>query len=167
MNVVLRRADQLAAVLSSLSAILAAMIAGFILLATFMRYLVGAPLPFTEELVGLLFTAMVFAGLPAITLRGRHISVTLVADRLPLAARQLMRRAASGGTLVFCLWFGWLSWDYLMLAVSFGARTEATRLLIWPWAAVMPLSCALAAVAAALRIIVPIGHDPHSEEGTI
>lgn len=158
-------AEKLAAFLSVVSAGFAVVIAGFITLATLMRYLVGAPFSFTEEIVGLLFVGMVFTGLPGVTLRGKHISVTIIADSLGAAGRRFLARLASVGTLVFCLWFGWLSWDYLQITLDLDARTAGSRLILWPWTTIPPVACALAAIAAALRVLVPLAPDHDAEDG--
>ena len=66
----------------------------FVVLSSVMRYVVGAPFAFTEELVGLLFTAMIFAGMPVCTLRRTHISVTIIPDLLSDGSRRIVDRVA-------------------------------------------------------------------------
>lgn len=53
------------------------------------RYLVGSPLPGAIELVQYAMVVVVFGGLPAVTLRRRHISLDLVHDRLSGLWRRL------------------------------------------------------------------------------
>lgn len=53
------------------------------------RYLVGSPLPGAIELVQYAMVVVVFGGLPAVTLRQRHISLDLVHDRLSGRWRRL------------------------------------------------------------------------------
>ncbi|RAI02102.1 hypothetical protein DLJ53_12065 [Acuticoccus sediminis] len=154
-------ADRIATVLSAVSAALATAIIVLIFVATMMRYLIAAPISFTEELVGLLFTAMVFAGLPAVTMRNAHVRVTIVADNMPRPVAEVLERLAHFVTLLFALWFGWLTWNYFDVTMSLDARSAGSRLILWPWTLVMPVSCALAAIAAALRTVAPI--KPHHE----
>ncbi|ESR27470.1 TRAP transporter small permease [Lutibaculum baratangense] len=155
MQSVLRWSDRLAGLLAGTAAILAIAMSLFVVLSSIMRYFVGAPFAFTEELVGLLFTAMIFAGLPVCTLRRRHISVTIVPDLMPEAMRRFIDRVAYAIVAVFCVWFGILTWEYLQITIALDARSAGSRLLLWPWTAVLPLSCLLSGLAALLRMVAP------------
>lgn len=148
-------ANRLATVLSYIAAGLAVAMFAFVTLSSIMRYVIGSPFSFTEELVGLLFTAMIFAGLPVITLRQKHICVTIVPDLLPPRGKDIMQRLAHLLIFAFCLWFGKLTWDYLQTTIALDARSAGSRLILWPWTAVLPLSCALAGLAALFRVIGP------------
>jgi len=55
----------------------------FVSLSAIMRYVIGKPFGFTEELVGLLFAALVCLALPYVTARRNHIEITLIFDLLP------------------------------------------------------------------------------------
>lgn len=151
----LRWSDRVANLLAQVAASLAVAMSGFVALSAIMRYLLGSPFSFTEELVGLIFTAMIFAGIPVCTLRRSHISVTIVPDLLPKWGQRLLDRIAHAVIFLFCVWFGILTWDYLQLTVALNARTSGVQLILWPWTAVLPLSCFLSAIAAAIRIAVP------------
>ncbi|MBC6718609.1 TRAP transporter small permease subunit [Aurantimonas sp. DM33-3] len=166
MQPILRWSNRLASMLASIAAILAISMSIFVVLASVMRYLVGSPFAFTEELVGLLFTAMIFAGIPVATLRRSHIAVTIVPDLLGPVARRFIDRSAYAILAVFCLWFGMLTWDYLQITLALDARSAGSRLVLWPWTAVLPLSCFLSGLAALLRILVPeSGHEDRTHLG--
>ena len=157
MQGILRWSDRVATLLAQIAAGLAVAMSGFVALSAIMRYVLGSPFSFTEELVGLIFTAMVFAGIPIATLRRTHISVTIIPDLLPEWAQRLLDRVAHAVILLFCLWFGKLTWNYLQLTIALNARSSGVQLILWPWTAVLPLSCLLSAMAAAIRIAVPNG----------
>lgn len=75
-----------------------------ILLQVFLRYVVKASLPWSEELARYL---MVWIGLLGASLamhEGRHVGVTLVVDR----AHGLLRKILTGTALIAVLWFLWL-----------------------------------------------------------
>jgi len=75
-----------------------------ILLQVFLRYVMKASLPWSEELARYL---MVWIGLMGASLalhEGRHVGVTLVVDR----TRGLLRKVLTGIALVAVLWFLWL-----------------------------------------------------------
>lgn len=151
----LRWSDRIADLLAQVAAGLAVTMSVFVALSAIMRYLVGAPFSFTEELVGLIFTAMIFAGIPACTLRHSHISVSIVPDLMPEPVRRLLDRIAHVVILFFFLWFGKLTWDYLQLTIALNAHSSGVQLILWPWTAVLPLSCFLSALATVIRIAVP------------
>ncbi|RKF12680.1 TRAP transporter small permease [Roseovarius spongiae] len=151
----MRWADTIANLLAQVAAGLAVAMSGFVALSAIMRYLFGAPFSFTEELVGLLFTAMIFAGIPACTLRRSHISVTIIPDLLPKWAQRQLDRLAHAVILFFCIWFGKLTWDYMQLTISLNARSSGVQLILWPWTAALPLSCFMAGLAALIRIAIP------------
>lgn len=162
MRSILRLADNLTSGVAVLSAVAAIMMTVFVVLASTMRYAVGDPFSFTEELVGLLFTAMIFVGLPVCVYRQSNISVTIVTDMLPAGLRRVADVAALILMIVFFLWFACLSYDYAKSLYLLGGRTTGSRLLLWPWAALMPVSCVLAAIMAAIRIVVPKSPDDDS-----
>lgn len=127
------------------------MLSGFVALASIMRYAVGAPFAFTEEVVGLLFAAMVFLALPYCTLQGKQIEVTFVVERLPMSWRRMSAVAALLFTFAFCLLYGWFAYEFAETSFMLNARSDMGRILLWPWMALMPIGCLLMAVAALVR----------------
>lgn len=126
---------------------------GFVILSSFMRHLLGKPFHFTEELVGLLFLAMVFLTFPFATCNRHHISVTLVTHLLPATGRKI---AAVFGSLVFIAfttWFFLESYKFTAFSHSIGARSEQSELLMSPWMAIMPITIGLVTVLAVVQLI--------------
>lgn len=161
MHLVIRWADRLAGVMLVLSTITAILMTLFVVLASVMRYGLGSPFAFTEELVGLLFTTMIFLGVPICTLRNSHIAVTILPDMMRPRMRGIADRLASVLVVVFCVWFGYLSFGYMQTAIELDARSAGSRLLLWPWTAILPLSCLFAGIAALLRVAVHVpAKDP-------
>lgn len=127
------------------------LLAGFVALSAFMRYLIGAPFAFTEEFVGLLFSAMVFLALPWCTHAGSHIRVTLLTDNLPPGWRRWSDLASTAFTVAFCLAFGWFSFEFAWTSYALNARSDIGRIPLWPWMMAMPAACLFMGVAAILR----------------
>lgn len=117
----------------------------FVALSAVMRYVVGAPFSFTEELVGLFFSALVFLALPYVTLHRQHIEVTLLTDRYPPALRRWTDRLANGLIILFALWFGSYAYDFALVSYQVQARTDIAGLVLWPWMALIVLACVLVA----------------------
>ncbi len=55
-----------------------------------MRYLLGRPVPWVDELVGYLLVGLVMLAAADAMRRGEHIAVDLITDRLPTAAQRVM-----------------------------------------------------------------------------
>ena len=120
---------------------------GFVVLASLMRYLVGSPFRFTEELVGLLFVAMACLGLPWATLHDRHLRITLIPERLPPPLRKLSELMSTLAILAFSVYFGILAWDFAYTSLRINARSEMGGIPLFPWMALLPLMAALVGVA--------------------
>ena len=131
----------------------------FVAAAACMRYFIGTPLPFTEELVGLLFSALVFLALPYVTLHGQHIEVTLLTDMLPPALRRLAQWASKGLVLLFCVWFGSYAYDFALMSFDLGSSSDIANITLWPWMALMVLACLLMGLYTVYRLLRPAPSD--------
>lgn len=140
-----RCARLLSAALLHLATLCGIALTSFVALSAVMRYVAGKPFAFTEELVGLLFCALVFLALPAVTLRRQHIEVTLLRDCFGPRARQLCDIAARLLTVLFALWFGWYALDFALISYQLTSRSDMAGMLLWPWMSLIVLACALMA----------------------
>jgi TRAP-type C4-dicarboxylate transport system permease small subunit len=118
----------------------------FVALSAIMRYMVGSPFSFTEELVGLLFSALVFLALPYVTLHRQHIEVTLLRDCLPAGARRICDLAARALMVLFALWFGRYAFDFAAMSYRLNSRSDMAGIPLWPWMSLIVLSCLLMAL---------------------
>jgi TRAP-type C4-dicarboxylate transport system permease small subunit len=132
----------------------------FVALSAVMRYVVGAPFPFTEELVGLLFSALVFLALPYVTLRRQHIQVTILTDCFPAGMRRGCDIAARLLIVLFAAWFGSYAWDFALTSYQLGSRSDMAGIPLWPWMGLIVLACLLMAV---FVIIGPRGDMPNDD----
>ena len=143
-----------------------AAIVGIIVTSVVLRKLFTMPLPFTEEVVGLLMSVSLFLALPLVTLKGDHIRVSILSTylrrRSHLVHAALMILATASG-LVFCAWILWESWDWFQFAFSRSLRTETTRILLWPGMTALPISILLTALILLARH-VGWTEDGHSED---
>lgn len=127
----------------------------FVALSAFMRYFVGAPFAFTEETVGLLFSAMVFLSLPYCTHAGTHIRVTLLTDHLPPAWQRRMAMVSTVLTFCFCSVYGYWAFDFAWTSLMLNAKSDIGRITLWPWMMAMPFACAVMGLACVLRQLAP------------
>src|SRR5690606_27234747 len=115
----------------------------FVALSAIMRYVVHAPFAFTEELVGLLFAALVFLALPYVTLQRKHIEVTLVTDLFSAPVRRIADITAHLLVLIFCLWFGKYAFEFVLFSFELRSSTDLAGITLWPWMGTMVLACLL------------------------
>jgi TRAP-type C4-dicarboxylate transport system permease small subunit len=128
----------------------------FVASSAVMRYVVGAPLHFTEELVGLLFLIGVALALPQASVRDEHIKVSLVTDALAPGRRAIALVIGRLTTLVFVCWFLWLALDASNEARMRGLISEQAGFPTWIAFAVLSLSAG-AMLVATLRDLVRRG----------
>lgn len=120
-------------------------------LSVVMRYFVGSPLAFTEELVALLYLAMVFFTIPVSTLRREHIVVNVCVQRAGPRSQRLLGLAAALVMIVFAVWFVYETYAFTAFSRRLDARSDHVGILLWPWMAIMPLTIALAGVIALVQ----------------
>jgi TRAP-type C4-dicarboxylate transport system permease small subunit len=89
-----------------------------------MRYLLGAPVTWADELAGYLVVAMVMLGAADALLRGDHIAVDLLTDRLRPAARRLLDAWAMLCVLAVAAAIGWSAWLMVGFSLDFGMYSE-------------------------------------------
>ncbi len=132
-----------ALLLASLAALGMSAIVGIIVTSVVLRKLFTMPLPFTEEVVGMLMSVSLFLALPLVTMKSDHIQVSILTNFLKRRSRlchsALMIVATTSGVL-FCGWILWESWEWFNFAFARGLRTETTRILLWPGMAALPVS---------------------------
>lgn len=145
--------ERFCALLVYVAALAVVTLTGFVCLSAIMRYVLGTPFHFTEELVALLFLTTVFLTLPYSALRGQHICVTLLTARLRGLASRFMQIINLSVILAFSVWFFSLSLDFTLFGHEIGARSEQSDLLLWPWMALMPLALALVGFVSGWQVI--------------
>lgn len=142
-------------------------IVGLIVTSVLLRKFANTPLHITEEVVGLLLSVSLFLGLPMVTLQAKHVRVSLIADRLTGTADKLMKLAALAIAIAF---FGWLLVEtipWFEFAFKRNIKTETTRILLYPWMALMPLSFVVILMILAARLFGIIDHGGNGEADPI
>ena len=127
-----------------------------------MRYVVGSPFGFTEEVVGLLFASMAFLSIAYCALFDREIRVDILHNALPGRLQRAGQLIAVAALLIFAAWIGWLAFDFIVLSYDIGARTDMTGITLWPW-----MSLFLVMVAGLLlSVFWRASDDSVDEQGT-
>jgi TRAP-type C4-dicarboxylate transport system permease small subunit len=130
------------------------------------RYFFNKPVTGGFEMTEMLLAALIFAGLPLVTLRGDHITVDLFDAVTP---EWLFRVQHVVATLVGAACTGFLAWRLWLRAAELASRGETTSELGFPiaWLA-FAMSLLMALTAAALVIVAshpPRRHVPGEGEG--
>jgi TRAP-type C4-dicarboxylate transport system permease small subunit len=118
------------------------------------RYFFNKPVTGGFEMTEMLLAALIFAGLPLVTLRGDHITVDLLD---PLVPDRVFRVQHAAATAIGAACTGYLAWRLGLRAAELGSRGETTSQLGFPvawlaWAmSVLMLLTALALVVVMFR----------------
>jgi TRAP-type C4-dicarboxylate transport system permease small subunit len=130
------------------------------------RYFFNKPVTGGFEMTEVLLAALIFTGLPLVTLRSEHIVVDLLD---PVTPDRLFRVQHMLATLLGAICTGYLAWRLGLRAEELGSRGETTSQLgfklAWlTWA----MSLLMALTAAALIVVMlrpPQRHFPGEGEG--
>jgi TRAP-type C4-dicarboxylate transport system permease small subunit len=151
----------LAAGVEQVCAVLLAAMTAVILLGVAFRYVLEAPLPWSEELAKLLMLWIVFLGASAGIQRGEHVTIDFLLQRFPpwaVVAVDLAYRGLAAVFLGVVFWFGWS----LMLRVGMVAHFPG---LGWPeiWRyAAAPVGAALMIVQLVLGAVGRLSGAPEA-----
>lgn len=151
------------------AALIGGLMSIIVFVAVSMRYVFLSPLRFTDELVGLLFSAMVFLAIPYLFACDRNIRVSLIADRLTGPIGRLVGLLSNLAIVGFFLILGSLSFDFASFSFLIGARSDIAQIPVAPWMALVPFSCFLTAFIVLLKTsFEPFGIRLGAEErGTV
>lgn len=137
-------------------------IVGLVTTSVILRRIAGTPLHITEDVVGLLLTAMLFLGLPLVTLRSQHVRVSIASNALAPRFGGAVHVAAM---LVGVVFFGWVfvkALPWLEFAWNRNLKSETARFLLYPWMAALPLSMGLTWVIFAARLTGLLTREQHT-----
>jgi len=162
-NVVALGLEYLALACAALAALGLTAIVAIIVTSVLMRKFANSPLHITEEVVGLLLSVALFLGLPMVTLKAKHVRVSLVTSLLKGKGRVALQTI---GLLVGIGFFGWVLWEtipWLEFAIKRNIKTETTRILLYPWMILMPLSLSIACSIMLARLMGILDRDEADE----
>ncbi|MFP1645113.1 TRAP transporter small permease [Pontitalea aquivivens] len=148
--------------LAALGAGAVAVMAALTVAAVFMRYGLGAPFRFTEELGGLMLVCSVFLGMPYVLASHANIRVTLASDR---ARGPLRRMVWVLGQIVLIAFAAIFFRDALadaQFTQKLNLKTEVARIGLAPFVWVMVAAVGLVGVIGAWQALRP---PPEKPEG--
>ncbi|GAB4187240.1 MAG: hypothetical protein OHK0024_27720 [Thalassobaculales bacterium] len=141
--------------LAVLAAAAVAAIALLTVAAVVMRYALGAPFRFSEELAGLLLASAAFLGMPLAVAAELNIRVTLLSDRLRGPWRRGAWVLGQAVLVAFGLVFLVEAWKLAGFTAMLNLRSEQARLPLAPWMYGMVGAVSLTVALAAWRALRP------------
>lgn len=146
--------------LAALGAACIAAMAALVVLAVAMRYFLGAPFGFTEELAGLLMVSAVFLGLPFVLATHAHIRVGLLQDRTGGWLRRLLWVLGQSVFVAFAAIFFRDALADARFTLMLNLRSEVARIQLAPFVIGMAGGVGLAALVAAWQMLRPPPETP-------
>jgi len=102
-----------------------------------------------------------------VTLLSKHVHVSLLTAYTTGRPKSLLQMAALFVGIVFLGWLIWQTIPWFEFAYKRGIKTETTRILLYPWMALMPLSLTLACTILIARLFGVIDTSLASEAQTL
>ena len=138
--IIYKALDKLLQGLLVLSSLAGFGIVAIVLLSVFQRYVLKSPLSFSEELVGLLLSSMLFLSLPYINNTDKNVKITLITNIVQAEYRSWLSIIAHIVSIIFCLLMLIETIDWMEFAIKLNLKTENSRIILSPWMAILPLS---------------------------
>jgi len=145
--------EKIVEVLSWLAAIAVGLLTALVVTSAVMRYFIGLPLRFGDELVSLLFLASAFLTLPKGATRQNAVRVEVISSKLRGKQAVVCELLATLVLLAFSVWFGLVVYEFTEFNYLIDARTEQVGMPLWVWTMVMPLSLAVVALVAVTNLV--------------
>ena len=130
--------------------------AALISLAVVMRYALGSPFAFTEELWALMLVSCVFLTLPYVIVINQHIRVELAVESFGRTARRIAFAIGQLVFVAFALVFFVNAWEDVKFTAMLGLRTEVARITLLPFVSCMAAGVALSGLIALWQIFRPL-----------
>jgi TRAP-type C4-dicarboxylate transport system permease small subunit len=129
------------------------------------RKFFAASVPGSLELTELLMVAVIFAGLPLVSLQGEHVVFDTLDSRLPPALLRLQKALVNGLCAAALGGLAGLLWLKAGQMASYGDTTAQLKLPVGPFVYAMALLCGLTAAVHAAQALSPDAECGHSVGG--
>lgn len=106
---------------------------GLMALDPIMRYIVGSPFFWSNEVTTYLMMLMVFNGFGVALAKDKHIRVTLIFGRLPRRVQDLLWVGISFIGLFYVLFLGYALLQLTLSSIAYNVRTATAEMIVYPW----------------------------------
>lgn len=122
------------------------------------RKLLDASVPGSLELTELLMVAVIFAGLPLVSLAGEHVVFDSLDRWLPAGVKRAQQALVDLLCALALMGLAWLMWVKAGQMGSYGDMTSQLKLPLAPFVYAMSLLCAVTASVHGLLMLRPVQH---------
>jgi TRAP-type transport system small permease protein len=122
------------------------------------RKLLSASVPGSLEVTELLLVAVIFAGLPLVSLRGEHVVFDSLDPLWPRALKRVQQALVDLLCAALLLGVAWVMWVKAGQMVEYGDTTAQLLLPLGPFVHGMAVLCGVTAVVHLLLIVRPTAH---------
>ena len=129
------------------------------------RKFFSASVPGSLELTELLMVAVIFAGLPLVSLQGEHVVFDSLDRRLSALQRRVQQFLVDALCAAALAGMGWLMWVKAGQMASYGDITAQLKLPVGPFVYAMSVLCALTAAVHAALVLRPSADEPSIAAG--
>jgi TRAP-type C4-dicarboxylate transport system permease small subunit len=160
--------DTLKRLLEALCAALAAAALFAIMMLTLVdvsgRKAISTSVPGSLELTELLMVAVIFAGLPLVSLRGEHVVFDSLDPLLPAWLRRAQSLLVDFSCALLLGGMAWLMWVKAGQMTEYGDTTAQLKIPQGPFVYAMSILCGLTALVHGLLLLAPtVHHHPGLE----
>jgi TRAP-type C4-dicarboxylate transport system permease small subunit len=122
------------------------------------RKLLSASVPGSLEVTELLLVAVIFAGLPLVSLAGEHVVFDSLDPWLPARVRRVQDLIVDLCCAVGLLGLAWVMWSMAGQRAGDGETTAQLKLSIAPFVYGMSVLCAVTALVHLMLMLKPVAH---------
>jgi TRAP-type C4-dicarboxylate transport system permease small subunit len=127
------------------------------------RKLISTSVPGSLELTELLLVAVIFAGLPLVSLAGEHVVFDSLDPWLPRALRRAQHLLVNALCVAALAGMAWLMWQKAGQMASYGDTTAQLKLPLGPFVMLMSVLLGVTAAVHALLMWQPEEAQPPAE----
>lgn len=120
------------------------------------RYVFNSPLHGAYESNELLLAVLIFSALPRVTWHHQHLTVTILEGFLPTSIRNIQQRCLSLISGLGLLILSYFLWLHGLQIHSYGDMSNALQVPIAPFAFIISIFTAIAALAALAHLFLPV-----------
>jgi len=130
------------------------------------RKLFSQSVPGSLEVTELLLVAVIFAGLPLVSLRGEHVVFDSLDPLLPPWLRRVQQLVVDALCAAALAGIAWLMWVKAGQLGEYGETTAQLKMGLAPFVHAMSVLCAVTALVHLLLMLQPVAHHhPGVDDG--
>lgn len=122
------------------------------------RKLLSASVPGSLELTELLMVAVIFAGLPLVSMQGEHVVFDSLDRWVPASLRRVQHALVDLLCAALLLGLAWVMWVKGGQMLEYGDTTAQLKLPVGPFVYLMSVLCAVTALVHAALAFSPVQH---------